>query len=112
MNQFCILFCTDDRLHFLTDYANLYISFFDLFSTVSEIAEICALGDRLRSGEFHLHHIRENIVHAAEKFSQFKTAFIPAQITDAAGMIIITKFKIILWSSLNDINDPVIFISA
>ena len=96
MNQFCIFFCTDDRLHFLTDYANLYISFFDLFSTVSEIAEICALGDRLRSGELHLHHIRENIVHAAEISGKFETALIPAQTADAACMIIIAKLEIII----------------
>ena len=82
------------------------------FPSISEITKICTLSDRLRPGELHLHHICENIVHPTEIFRQFKASFIPTEITDTAGMIVVAKFKIILRSSLNDINDPVIFISA
>lgn len=83
-----------------------------LFPSISEITKICTFGDRLCPDELHLHHVCKNIVHAAQVFCQFKAAFIPTEITDTAGMIVVAKFKIILRSSLNDINDPVIFISA
>lgn len=82
------------------------------FSSISEIARICTFGDRLCPDELHLHHVCKNIVHAAQIFCQFKAVFIPAQITDTTGMIIITKFKIILWSSFDNINNPVVFISV
>ena len=47
-----------------------------------------------------MHHVGEHIVHAAEIFGKFETTLILTQVADAASMIIVAKFEIIIRAAL------------
>ena len=80
------------------------------FSAIPEITEISVFGKGLGTGQFKAHHIGEDIIHPAQIFGQFKTTLVTAEVADAAVVIVIAEYKIVIFSAFDNVDNPVIFV--